>query len=170
MKKLAGYEIIEEVSSIKDVGLNMIFKGNKADGFQLISIMDNDSVATLGETMKQQVAEEDYSTVNSLSMLMGGVMKDKIPNYEDGDEFREVYLCYPMNGYDEVRIFIKQPIMEEVRVKFKNNLPETPNWLGTEWQDELNIAINQGHKEITTPDGSSYKIINDGKVQSIPND
>ena len=170
MKKLVGYEIKEEVTSIDKVALNMVFKGDKAGGFQLISLMDNDSVAVMAETMRVQVSKEDYSTVNTLSMLMGSTVKDQIENYRDGDEFREVYLCYPMNGFDEVRIFIKEPIMEEARAKFTVDLPETPKWEDTKFQEELNIAIAKGYTEITTPDGSNYTIINDGKVQSIPNE
>lgn len=50
------------------------------------------------------------------------------------------------------------------------DLPETPQWDKTLWEEELDKAIKQGYNTIKTPDGSHYKIVNRDQVISIPKD
>lgn len=54
--------------------------------------------------------------------------------------------------------------------KSNTNLPNSPEWKDTKWQSQLSKAVEKGYTVIRTPDGSVYKILNEGSVQSITAD
>lgn len=49
-----------------------------------------------------------------------------------------------------------------------DNIPDTPEWNGTLWEEELDKAIEQGYIMIKTPDGSKYRITDRNQVIDIP--
>ena len=52
-------------------------------------------------------------------------------------------------------------------IQFINNVPKTPKWLGTSFQEELNAAISSGALFFTTPDEITYEIINAGSIRNL---
>lgn len=51
--------------------------------------------------------------------------------------------------------------------KSKVNIPDTPEWRDSEWEDELVIAISLKHDYISTPEGTIYKINSKDSVTNL---
>ena len=61
-------------------------------------------------------------------------------------------------------------VTDRLSTTFKNEIPDTPKWLGTDFQGELNAAVDNNFTHFTTPSGKQYKIIDKGRVRSLDDD
>lgn len=52
-------------------------------------------------------------------------------------------------------------------LEIASTLPETPDWLNTDWQKDIDDAISDGYKYIKESDGSHYEIKDSGQVKNV---